>query len=59
MRRFFLSSSAAPLPALPRRLSLMSALTILLCGLAIIPFLIEDLVRAHFNKVVQQAHMLS
>lgn len=59
MRRFFSSSSAAPLPALPRRLSLMSALTILLCGLAIIPFLIEDLVRAHFNEVVQQAHMLS
>lgn len=59
MRFFTRSSPVVRLPALPRRLSLMAASLVLLIGLLLSPFLVNEMVRTRMNEAVQQAIMLA
>ena len=59
MRFFTHTSPAVRLPALPRRLSLMAASLVLVIGLVLSPFLINEMMRTRMNEAVQQAIMLA
>lgn len=59
MRFLTRSVPTARFPALPRRLSILVMLTLMVSGLVIAPLLINVMLRVRMNEAVQQAIMLA
>ncbi len=57
--RLFQSQSVVRLPALPRRLTFLIWLGLLVVGLAASPFWLNEMVGTRLNQAVEQAHLLS